>query len=106
VGRVWPRHSGGCLPLSSVVSAHIALLASEDFMSIRTIAFFLAAAAALACASLFIASLSTHALLAWLQSLPPREARLFQPIVTLCFVLFVGLSVYLRRKRKGPEREL
>ena len=72
-------------------------------MSIRNVTFFVVIAAALACATLIVASLSFQALLSWLQSLPPREAKLFQPVLVICLSLLVALSVFLKRRRKEPE---
>ena len=60
--------------------------------------FFVAMALALAVGTLLIASATSDALVLWLQGLPPRKARLVQPVLGLLAVFLLVLGAYARRK--------
>jgi formate hydrogenlyase subunit 3/multisubunit Na+/H+ antiporter MnhD subunit len=75
-------------------------------MNRMAVLFVVLLAAALACATLALASLFFGSLLAWSQSLSPMEAKLLQPSLLVFAALLGGLAVYVRRRRGQSSGEL
>ena len=67
--------------------------------------FFVLLAAALACATLALASFSLGWIQTWSHSLSPLEARLLPQALLVFSALFAGLGVYGRRKRGRSSGE-